>query len=171
MRCRRFNRKLPLFVGGELSLEERNAAEKHLRICSVCRGELEAYSGDVRRLSDLAGEMWIPVFTDREWQGLMDGVKSRLEKKEIDTSSGGRGLQILAPAVITAAALLMAGWVGLRVLRDHGTEADAPLPRAEISLEQSVMIDNIDQDIDAVFCSGELIDLRQVRYLYLFKEK
>ncbi len=76
MNCRRIQKMLPLYVGGELSEGRARRLERHLEVCSDCRemaGEFQSALTGLRRAAHRDEVDW----PDAEWKRLMARINTQ----------------------------------------------------------------------------------------------
>jgi anti-sigma factor RsiW len=101
MNCRKAQRFLALYAGGELSGRRAKAVRPHLEKCAVCRAETAEYKAALERAKTLAAEEATLDWTDAEWRRTMTAITA-----EPVARSGRRALSI-NPALAAAAAFLL----------------------------------------------------------------
>jgi len=117
MRCRKAQKRIALFVGGDATYCESESVKEHLIRCDVCATEHDSYAKSqrtLRMLRDRKAPSWI-------WEGFNQGVFRRIrETKSINTAPRKRrahfaytGTALAAAAVIML--MFLFAWPFIRV--------------------------------------------------------
>lgn len=74
MRCSEVENLLPLYAGGDLPVELREAVEEHLGACAACDRLAAGYASALAGLALLREQQMPPEF----WRGMTDGIMARV---------------------------------------------------------------------------------------------
>jgi anti-sigma factor RsiW len=111
MTCRAMKKRIPLFVGGELTERKNGRIRRHLAVCPECRteaGELERTRVAVREMAGAGpSEDWSPT----EWRKMIGEITKAREGGRARSVSTFRLRPVLAGAL---GVLVMAGLIVLQ---------------------------------------------------------
>ena len=77
MNCQEYKGLLMGYLDGELSAEEKDRLEKHLKTCASCQEEL----GDFRKLIAITNEVGLLEPEDKLWERHWGGIYNRIERR------------------------------------------------------------------------------------------
>jgi hypothetical protein len=125
MKCKKFKEQIVLYLYGELSEEERQALEQHLKTCSACSQDL-AYTQSVFNLIDEADTQEAP---EARWEKCWEGIHT-----EIQQPPRRRRRFVLSPAwAMAAAGIIMIFALGIFIGRFWVPSQPSPLAPMGIS--------------------------------------
>ena len=78
MRCKKYRKKIPFYLYGELPEKENREFENHIRECSECAHDLE-YTKKVFNVVEKDREVQMP---EANWEKCWKGISSAVEKKD-----------------------------------------------------------------------------------------
>jgi hypothetical protein len=107
---------LTLYAGGELTDEEREIVERHIKVCDECKIEAEGYKKTTRKLSDLKKiEAPVGVWEDM-WLGIKEGLVRERRGKVFEFATY---LQVILLMLILGLGVGFFGYIIAGVLRDR----------------------------------------------------
>jgi anti-sigma factor RsiW len=119
MSCGKAKKRIPLFVGGELSEREAGRVRRHLETCPACRAEaaeIETARTAVRRMAEAGSEA---DWTTAEWSRMIREITRQPEERRTVRAS-----LKLRPALAMALGVLVL--VGLTIVQRELNRPAAP---------------------------------------------
>ena len=147
--CKHIKMQLTALLSDEVSTQERDQVESHLKLCPDCRREYQALSGIVKGIDDLNEEARRVIDT-LDWdQAAADmGRRVRLAAQPADKRIGQplSGWRVLLPAM--AAMLVVGIMLGYFFFHSQSPFLSGDLPVPAVEVEQPILLNRIESRLD-----------------------
>lgn len=146
MRCRTIQRKLSVFLDGELSEKQASRIAEHLSGCPVCQQRAESLSSLWEQLGEMREIDPSPYF----WTRLSARIAQTEERRfSLDKVRGMLDRMLLPATAVAAAAIGL--WIGGSLCDVYRTDRSHELNQAVASLYLDALDDFPDQSIGSAY--------------------